>query len=99
VKRGRPNNTGDQGVILRFRQREPSGQSTKQAHGARKSDIDQLLELSKYEKRAGPDDFKGRMTENIAAAILLGALVTIAVVDVVSLEQVQQCPPVQHCVH
>jgi hypothetical protein len=99
VKRDRPSNTGDQGVILRFRRRKPSGQGAKQAHDARNSDIGQLLELSKYEKRAGPDDFKGRMTENIAAAILLGALVTIAVVDVVSLEQVQQCPPGQHCVH
>ena len=40
-----------------------------------------------------------RMRENIAAAIVLATLVSIATFDVIELEQIQRCESVQDCSH
>jgi hypothetical protein len=61
-------------------------------------DIDQLLDLSRYEE-PGRDagDYKARMVENVAAVVLLSVLVAFAAFDVISLEQIQHCASAGGC--
>ena len=75
---------------MKFRRRKPRVRCDRRAGWSPNSDICQLLDLADYEKPEDDiDEFRKRMRGNIAAAIFLGALVAIAVVDVVSLEQIQ----------
>jgi hypothetical protein len=90
-----------QGNILEFR---PPKARTIRTRQQRKNEINivRLLDLSKYEKpratrRDSPDDYRVRMRENIAALILLGALVGIAATDFTDIEQSQSCPIVLGC--
>jgi hypothetical protein len=58
----------------------------------RSADIDQMLDLSRYEKPRGyTEDYKARMVENVAAVVLLSALVAVAAYDFIGLEQSQRC--------
>ena len=99
MKRDETGSSQDLGTVLKFR-RKPSGARYNRVGESRKRDIIQLLDLSKYENpNNAADDFKRRMIENIAAVLVLGALVGIGAVDVVSLEQIQHCASVQDCSH
>jgi hypothetical protein len=55
-------------------------------------DIEQLIDLSRYEKPLRyTNDYGRRMMENVAAIVLLTVLVAFAAFDVIGLEQVQHC--------
>jgi hypothetical protein len=91
-------NLDDRGKVLEFRPPEPETQSRRHSGRVSESDVVQLLDLSKYEKpRQNPDEYKARMTENIAALIVLGLLVGIATTDFSDIEQLQQCATAWHC--
>jgi hypothetical protein len=79
-------NSNDRGKVLTFRPKPNT------------ADIAPLLDLSKYERpRQKPDEFKLRMTENIAALIVLGLLIGIATTDFSDIEQIQQCTTTSPC--
>jgi hypothetical protein len=62
------------------------------------ANVTRLLDLSKYERpRQKPDEFKVRMTENIAALIVLGLLIGVATTDFSDIEQLQQCTTTWPC--
>jgi hypothetical protein len=55
-------------------------------------------DLSRYENPRGyTKDYKARMVENVAAVVLLFALVSIAAFSFVGLEQIQHCASAGSC--
>jgi hypothetical protein len=84
--------------ILQFRQRDDADAHRRCTVENAGRDIDQLLDLSRYEE-PGRDtgDYKARMVENVAAVVLLSALVAFAAFDVISLEQIQHCASAGGC--
>jgi len=81
--------------VVRFRPSGATAFAEKRVHGST-SDICELLDLSRYElsdrsrndldlPEDSPDDFEHRMRANIAALILLLALVGLAATDVLKL--------------
>jgi hypothetical protein len=81
--------------VVRFRPSDATAFSEKRVH-ASTSSICELLDLSRYElsdrsrndldlPEDSPDDFEHRMRANIAALILLLALVGLAATDVLKL--------------
>jgi hypothetical protein len=81
-------NSNERGKILTFRPKPNT------------ADVARLLDLSKYERpRQKPDEFKVRMTENVAALIVLGLLIGIAATDFSDIEQLQQCTTTWPCMH
>lgn len=77
--------------ILPFRRRGDAGDNSRPAAG-NECYIDRLIDLSRYEELPRyTDDYRCRMVENLAAVLLLSALVVIAALDVIGLEQIQHC--------
>jgi hypothetical protein len=82
------------GKILPFRRRPPGDIDRRHDQ----TEIDRLLDISKYEKpRKDRDEFKARMVENVAALIALGVLIGIATADFDDLEHHEQCVAVLDC--
>ena len=90
---GEPKNQDDSGCkILQFRLRDDVEGHHQRAADKAGRDIGQLLDLSRYENpQRDTENYKLRMVENVAAVVLLSALVAIAAFDVVGLEQIQRC--------
>jgi hypothetical protein len=84
--------------VLQFRWRGDADAHRRRTVENDGRDIDQLLDLSRYEE-PGRDagDYKARMVENVAAVVLLSVLVALAAFDVISLEQVQHCASAGGC--
>ena len=62
--------------------------------------IIRLLDLSTYEKpRETPEQFKARMTENIAALIVLALFICIASAGFRDIEKHQSCANISQCGH
>jgi hypothetical protein len=93
MTRGEPKRQDDSGCkILQFRQRDESDGHHKRTADCPGGDIDPLLDLSRYEQpRRYTEDYKARMVENVAAVVLLSALVAVAAFDFIDLEQIQRC--------
>lgn len=89
---GEPNRREDSGCkILQFRLRDDAHGHQLAANNPRR-DIDQMLDLSRYEKSGRyTKNYKTRMVENVAAVVLLSALVAVAAFDFIGLEQSQHC--------
>jgi hypothetical protein len=87
---GKPKGQDDSGCkILQFRLR---GGADKSSVDKPRREIDQMLDLSRYEKPRGcTEDYKARMVENVAAIVLLSVLVALAAFDFIDLEQTQRC--------
>ena len=84
----------DRGKVLKFRPPKPSTESAGHARDVFEADLGRLLDLSKYERpREKPEEFKARMTENIAALIALGVLVGVATTCFNDVDQLQHCAP------
>jgi hypothetical protein len=97
--------------VVRFRPRDATAFPDKRARDAATDNIAtdniyELLDLSRYElpdhspndsdsRQDGSDDFNYRMRVNIAALIILVALVGLAVADVLKLEQAQIMYPAE----
>lgn len=82
----------NKGVILKFRPRTPAAR--RQAERASDNDIDHLIDLSKFEApKPDRDEFRTRMAENIAAAVVLCTLAAIGAVDLIDLERLQHAWP------
>lgn len=99
MTRGEPTKKQDSGCkILQFRFREDVEERHQRAPGNVERDIDRLLDLSRYENWQGEtEDYRLRMTENVAALVLLSALVAIAAFDLIGLEQIQHCASASGC--
>jgi hypothetical protein len=84
---GEPKRRDDSGCkILQFPPRDDGHRKRDACDAGR--DIGQLLDLSRYENPRGyTEDYKARMVENVAAVVLLFALVAIAAFGFISLEQ------------
>jgi hypothetical protein len=81
--------------VLQFRLREVRDDGRRKRDAC---DIEPLLDLSRYENwREYPEDYKARMVENMAAIVLLFALVAIAAFDFIGLEQIQHCASAGSC--
>jgi hypothetical protein len=94
---GEPSRRDDSGCkILQFRLRDDAHGHQLAANNPRR-DIDQMLDLSRYEKSGRytsgryTKNYKTRMVENVAAVVLLSALVAVAAFDFIGLEQSQHC--------
>jgi hypothetical protein len=92
--------------IVKFRPRLSLDDRGDHAPRPTAGDICRLLDLSRYEaprkrraQKGASDNFNARVRENIAAAIVLLTLVSIATFDVIELEQMQRCESVQDCSH
>jgi hypothetical protein len=98
MRRDRPKSPNDGGNILQFRLREDADAHRRRAVRDAGHDIDQLIDLSRYEE-PGRDtgEYKARMIENVAAVVLLTAFVAFAAFDVISLEQIQHCASAGSC--
>ena len=84
--------------ILQFRLRDESDGHHKHTADRPGRDIDPLLDLSRYEQpRRYTEDYKARMVENVAAVVLLSALVAVAAFDFIGLEQSQRCASATGC--
>ena len=78
--------------ILQFPLRDTADRHPARAAKHARRDIDPLLDLSRYERpRRYTEDYKARMVENVAAVILLFALVAVATFDFIDLEKSQRC--------
>jgi hypothetical protein len=99
MTRGEPKRQDDSGCkILQFRSRHDADGHHKHAADHPGRDIDQLLDLSRYEKPPRyTEDYKARMVENMAAVLLLSALVAVAAFDFIDLEQIQHCASATGC--
>jgi hypothetical protein len=83
-------NSDNRGKVLKYRPPKPSTESERHDRDVSEADIVRLLDLSKYERpREAPDEFKARMTENMAALIVLGVFIGIATTDFNAIEQFQ----------
>jgi hypothetical protein len=93
MTRGEPKRQYDSGCkILQFRLRDESDRHRRRTTDRPGCDIDPLLDLSRYERPRGyTEDYKARMVENVAAVVLLSALVAFAAFDFIGLEQNQRC--------
>src|ERR1700722_5497198 len=93
MTRGEPKKRDDSGCkILQFRLRDDAEGHHKSTSYHPGRDIDQLLDLSRYEKpRRYTEDYNARMVENVAAVIVISALVAVATFDFIDLEQIQRC--------
>ena len=93
MTRGEQREQDDSGCkILQFRLRDDVDGHHKRSTGDPRRDIDQLLDLSRYEKSSGyTEDYKARMLENMAAVVVISALVAVAAFDFIDLEQIQRC--------
>lgn len=86
----RPDDSGCK--ILQFRLRDDVEGRLQRPVDKVERDIGQLLDLSRYENlQRDTENYKLRTVENVAAFVLLSALVAIAAFDVVGLEQIQRC--------
>jgi len=80
--------------ILQFRLRDDADghHKHKRPTDNPRRDIDQLLDLSRYEKSSGyTEDYRARMVENVAAVVVISALVAVAAFDFIDLAQIQRC--------
>jgi hypothetical protein len=77
--------------ILQFPLRDAADRHRARTAKHFRRDIDPLLDLSRYEGARHTEDYKARMVENVAAVILLAALVAVATFDFSDLEQSQRC--------
>jgi hypothetical protein len=93
MTRGEPKRQDDSGCkILQFRLRDVADGHHKRPTDNPWRDIDQLLDLSRYEKSSRyTEDYKARMVENVAAVVVISALVAVAAFDFIDLEQIQRC--------
>jgi hypothetical protein len=101
-----PRDSGVDTRIVKFRPRLSLDDRGDHAPRPTAGDICRLLDLSRYEaprkrraQKGASDNFNARVRENIAAAIVLLTLVSIATFDVIELEQMQRCESVQDCSH
>ena len=93
-------NSDNRENVLRYRPRKPAAGSGKRTRDVSKAEIIRLLDLSKYEKpQETPDEFKARMTENVAALIALGVFIGIAAIDFSAIEQLQCGAAIWKCLH
>ena len=88
--------------ILQFRLRDDVEGHHQRAADKAGRDIGQPLDLSRYENppenpQRDTENYKLRMVENVAAVVLLSALVAIAAFDVIGLEQIQHCALAGSC--
>jgi hypothetical protein len=85
--------------ILQFPLRDAAGRHRARTAKHDRRDMDPLLDLSRYEwPRRHTEDYKSRMVENVAAVILLSALVAVATFDFIDLEKSQHCTYAVVCV-
>jgi hypothetical protein len=62
------------------------------------SELSRLIDLSRYEAPPqGADDFRARMGANVAALVLLAALIAAGTIDVIDLEDIERCAPPSLC--
>lgn len=82
--------------VLPFRPRDKTHRRYTVAKAER--DIDRLLVLSRYENPdKNIDDYRARMVENVAAMLLLSALVAVGAFDLIDLQQIQHCASLGAC--
>jgi hypothetical protein len=98
-RRGR-SNSDNRGKVLKYRPPKPNAESEKPAGDVSETNVVRLLDLSKYERpREPPDEFKARMTENLAALVVLGVFIGIAATDVIAIEQLQHRATIWEVMH
>jgi hypothetical protein len=98
MRRDRQKSPDDGGKILQFRLRGDADVHRRRSLKDAEGDIDQLIDLARYEERSSETgDYKARMVENVAAVVLLTVLVAFAAFDVISLEQIQHCASAGGC--
>jgi hypothetical protein len=90
----------DRGKVLKYRPPKPGTETERYVRDVSEADVVQLLDLSKYEKpRETSDEFKARMTENMAALIVLGVFISIAATDFIAIEQLQRGATIWEVMH
>lgn len=96
---GEPKRQDDSGCkILQFRLRDDADGHHKRTADCPRRDIGPLLDPLRYEQPRGyTEDYRARMVENLAAVVLLSALVAIAAFDFIDLEQSQHCASATGC--
>jgi hypothetical protein len=93
-------NSDNRGEVLEYRPPKPNTEPERHAGDVSETNVVRLLDLSKYERlREPPDEFKARMTQNLAALIVLGVFIGIATTDVIAIEQLQRGAAIWEVMH
>jgi hypothetical protein len=88
----------DNSKVLSFRPRTlTESRDRKNNSTGLDKDICRLVDLSRYELRERPNEFRQRMAANIAALVLLTTFVTLAAVDVYDIARIERCAQRLEC--